>query len=287
MKRALRATTVVGAVLIVAAALISCGQSSSKTGAASSTQPAADKLQDGTYMATYSHTDSHSWQEFLQVKVQGNKITAARFDAIDAKGNLKTNDANYNATMKKVSGSNPDEYTKALSQALLTGQAAPVDGVTGATESSKDFNDLAALIIAAAKKGDSAPIILPQDGTYTAKGKASQYGWIPYLEITFANDQMTKVAVDQVKMDNNKITARQSEDKTFQEQYKKTTGKDITDAFNTLDSELLKTGDPSKVDVVSSATEISNQFKDLAKQILDSRVSLSPDTISQKISSNG
>lgn len=288
MKRTLRAAAVVCTVILAGAALAACGNSGSKASGGSQTSQAAQsaKLQDGSYLASYSATDAHGWQEFLQVKVQGNKISQVTFNAIDAKGNLKTNDQNYNATMKKVAGTNPIEYTRNLSQALISSQSVPVDGVTGATESSKDFNELAGQIMKAARSGSTAPIILAQNATYTATGKASQYGWMPYVEISFTDNQISGVTLDQVKKENNKITARQSQDQSFQAQYKKGTGKNITDVFSTLESELQKTGDPGKVDVVSSATEISNQFKELAKQILDSRVSVSPDTITKAISAN-
>jgi major membrane immunogen (membrane-anchored lipoprotein) len=162
-----------------------------------------------------------------------------------------------------------------------------VDAVTGATESSKDFNELAAKIEAAAKSGDTAPVVLPQNTTYTAQGKASQYGWAPYLAVTFLNGKISSVKMDQVKMVNGKVTDRQSTDTSFQAQYKKGTGKEITAVFEQLDQQLLQTGDPSKVDVVSSATEVSNYFKELAGRILAERVSVSPATISKTISSNG
>jgi major membrane immunogen (membrane-anchored lipoprotein) len=277
MKRTLGATSLVCTVILVGVAFVACGNSSSKSQAGAST-----KLKDGTYLATYSTTDAHGWQEFVQVKVQGGKLSQVTFDAVDAKGNLKTNDQNYNTTMKKVAGTNPIEYTKSLSQALLASQQAPVDGVTGATESSKDFNVLAAEAIKAARNGNSTPVVLPQNATYTATGKASKYGWMPYVQITFTDIQISGVTVDQVKMENNKITARESQD-----QNRKGTGKSINDVFSTLESELHKTGDPSKVDVVTSATEISNQTRELAAQILDSRVSVSPDAITSAISANG
>lgn len=103
----------------------------------------------------------------------------------------------------------------------------------------------------------------------------------------FTDIQISGVTVDQVKMENNKITARESQDQSFQDQNRKGTGKSINDVFSTLESELHKTGDPSKVDVVTSATEISNQTRELAAQILDSRVSVSPDAITSAISANG
>jgi major membrane immunogen (membrane-anchored lipoprotein) len=274
--------------ILAGVALMSCGNSGSQSKTAGqASSAAAAQLQDGTYLATYANLDSHGWQEFLQVKVQGHKIAAATFDAINAKDQLKTKDPNYNATMKKVTGTNPDAYTKALDGKLLSTQTLPVDAVTGATESSKDFNELAAKIEAAAKSGDTAPVVLPQNTTYTAQGKASQYGWAPYLAVTFLNGKISSVKMDQVKMVNGKVTDRQSTDTSFQAQYKKGTGKEITAVFEQLDQQLLQTGDPSKVDVVSSATEVSNYFKELAGRILAERVSVSPATISKTISSNG
>ncbi|WP_455382190.1 FMN-binding protein [Salinispira pacifica] len=286
MNNRIRGLLVATAVLLAAAALISCGNSGSQSGQKSGSSAAAQNaaLKDGTYLATYGATDPHGWQEFLQVEVKGGKITTVDFNAINAQKARKTNDQNYNATMKKIAGTNPIEYTAALQKELVSKQTVPVDAVTGATESSKDFNELAGRILSAAQSGDTTPIVLPQNATYTATGKANQHGWMPYVEITFTDNSISGVTVDQVKKENGKITDRQSTDKSFQEQYKKATGKSITDVFSTLESELQKSGDPNTVDAVSSATEISKQFKELASQILSSRASLSPSTITSVLS---
>ncbi len=256
--------------------------SNASGGGAAMTAP----LQDGTYLATYKYLDAHGWQEFLEMTVKGGKVTAATFNAVDANAKLKTNNQQYNTQMKQIAGTNPQEYTKKLEDAFLAKQATPVDVVTGATESSHDFNTLADKLLAAAKSGDTQPIILPQNATYTAELATDTHGWTPHLEVTFENGQITKVYFDGVQKTNGKITARKSQDASFQKQYTDATKNNVNDVFSKLQSELLQTGDPAKVDAVSGATQFSSDFKTLAQEILQKqRISISPDKIKSAIGS--
>lgn len=277
---------------VLALLLAGCGgkqqsQASNSAGSGSGSNAVMTAaLQDGTYLATYKYTDAHGWQEFLQITVSGGKISKATFNAIGPDDTLKTNNESYNTQMKKIAGTNPQEYTKALDQELVSKQSTPVDAVTGATESSHSFNTLADKLIAAAKSGDTTPVVLPQNATYTAELAADTHGWIPHLEITFENGSISKVYYDGVQKENGKITARKSQDQSFQKSYSDATKNDVNKVFQTLESQLQQTGDPSKVDAVSGATTFSTDFKTLATTILEKqRVSVPPAKITSTIGS--
>lgn len=123
---------------------------------------ADNKWKDGTYKATFDKADSHGWKAFLEVVIKGNKIVTANYDYVNAKdGSLKTKDANYNAAMKKAKGTSPEEYTKKLDAELISKQSANLDGVTGATTSSKLMKLLAAEVLKKATSGDTKESVLP------------------------------------------------------------------------------------------------------------------------------
>ena len=120
------------------------------------------KLKDGTYKATFDKADSHGWKPFLELVIKGHKIVSANYDYVNAKdGKLKTKDAAYNAAMKKAKGTSPEEYTKKLDAELVSKQSANLDGVTGATTSSKLMKLLSAELLKRAAAGDAKEAVLP------------------------------------------------------------------------------------------------------------------------------
>ncbi|MGL9734104.1 MAG: hypothetical protein ACR5LD_07040 [Symbiopectobacterium sp.] len=74
-----------------------------------------------------------------------HKYTEVKFDYNSQKdGNLKTTDVEYNKKMKAATSTNPEEYAVKLAQGLVEKENPEnVDGVTGASRSSKDFVVLA------------------------------------------------------------------------------------------------------------------------------------------------
>jgi major membrane immunogen (membrane-anchored lipoprotein) len=58
---------------------------------------------DGTYKASYKDFDDHGWKSQVEVTVKDGKISDAKFDCVNADGKLKSQDADYNSSMKKVS----------------------------------------------------------------------------------------------------------------------------------------------------------------------------------------
>ncbi|WP_426348862.1 FMN-binding protein [Alloiococcus sp. CFN-8] len=120
------------------------------------------KLTDGTYKAEYDKFDSHSWKAFTEITVKDGKIAEVNFDYVNDKGEMKSESAEYNESMKKVSGTNPEEFTPVLEKALVDSQdPSKVDTVTGATSSSNDFKALATKLISEKiAKGDTTTLVV-------------------------------------------------------------------------------------------------------------------------------
>ena len=120
------------------------------------------KLTDGTYKAEYDKLDSHGWKAFTEITVKDGKITEVDFDYLNDKGERKSENAEYNESMKKVAGTNPEEFTPILEKALVDSQdASKIDTVTGATSSSNSFKALAQKLISEKiAKGDTTTLVV-------------------------------------------------------------------------------------------------------------------------------
>lgn len=116
------------------------------------------KMHDGTYTLEEENY-SHGYRTTFSIVVAGGKITESKYDNVDKNGKSKTNDAEYEKSMKKVNGVGPKEYTKKLNDALVKSQnPAEVDVVSGATHSSDSFIMYAEQLINAAQAGNTTPI---------------------------------------------------------------------------------------------------------------------------------
>ena len=119
-------------------------------------------LKPGTYRAEYDQLDSHGWKGFLIMKVNDEgKIEDVTFDYKSAEGTLKTKDTAYNQQMKAVSGLGPGNYCPRFAKNLIIYQdPEQVDGITGATSSSRDFKELSKAAVAAAEAGSHETVYL-------------------------------------------------------------------------------------------------------------------------------
>ncbi|HUZ17489.1 MAG TPA: FMN-binding protein, partial [Spirochaetia bacterium] len=218
--------------------------------------------------ATYNACDGHGWKPQLSVTVKGGKVDAVKFDYVNPSGALKTQDQGYEAAMKKASGVGPVEYSPALEKELVAKQAAGVDTVTGATEASSEFNAMADAVLAQAKSGDTKPIVLQMNATYTASVKDfDKHGWKGQIAVTFDNGKITAVKYDEV----NKDKVLKTQDAAYAKNMSAKTNVTPAEAYTKLDQQLVATQDPAKVDVVTGATEGSHTFIELAKQAIAQR----------------
>ena len=123
----------------------------------------AAALVDGTYRAEYDKEDSRGWKGFVEVTVEGGKMTAATFDYINADGALKSADEGYNTSMKETAGTGPAEFTVALTESLIATQdPAKVDVVTGATSSSQEFVNFTTALMAQMQEGNTEVLVVAQ-----------------------------------------------------------------------------------------------------------------------------
>ena len=118
--------------------LVGCG-SNNETG-----------LKDGPYESK-SEADERGYVASINIEVKDGKIATVKFDEANDAGS-KLDDAEYNTNMKNASGSSPIEAYPALEASLIEKQdAAAVDTVTGATNTSDTFKALAEEALKSAK----------------------------------------------------------------------------------------------------------------------------------------
>ncbi len=103
--------------------------------------PAA--YQDGVYSAEFKDFDSYGYKDYLRVTVAGGAITQVEYDALNAGGGRKTEDADYASRMSSVQDTSPPRYTADLqNQLLLSQKIEDVAVIAGATWSSECFSVL-------------------------------------------------------------------------------------------------------------------------------------------------
>lgn len=101
-----------------------------------------------------------------------------------------------------------------------------------------------------------------------AQGTEDEYGWIPQMRLTFDGNTITEVYFDYINGETNK----KSEDSTYIDNMKDKTGVGVDEAMKKLSEQLLATQDPNQVDVVTGATQTSDEFMALAKQAYDNYI---------------
>ena len=127
--------------LVIILSVVSCGNSSS--------------LKDGTYRAKQAEED-YGWSEFVEITVEGGKITKVVFDASNANGDLKSADEGYRGMMEPVSGTYPAEFYPYFSNQLIEKQSIKdVEVKTGATVSYNRFILLVDALEENMKNGDT------------------------------------------------------------------------------------------------------------------------------------
>jgi len=116
-------------------------------------------LQDGEYSLKELNPDAHGWSTYINMTVEGGKITAVDWNYVNGEGTLKSEDEGYQQAMSEKMGVGPKEFIPQLANSLIEKQnAAEVEVVTGATSSSNNFKMYVVQLIHAAQKGDTTPI---------------------------------------------------------------------------------------------------------------------------------
>lgn len=106
---------------------------------------------DGVYAAKEPNPDKLGFTADIKITVKGGAIAKIEYNESKGKAS-KWSDASYNANMKKVTGVSWAEAVQALEASLQKSSTVEgVDAVSGATELSARFKELAAAALAKAK----------------------------------------------------------------------------------------------------------------------------------------
>ena len=123
----------------------------------------ASEMKDGTYKASFKNPE-HNWTEYVELTVKDNKITAVTFDAVNADGELKSQNQEYEDMMKPDSGIGPMEFYDQYEATLLDKQdVSKIDMVTGATNSGNHLKTLVEALKGNMSKGDTAEVIVDNE----------------------------------------------------------------------------------------------------------------------------
>ena len=118
-------------------------------------------MKDGTYKAEFKDFDDHGWKDYVSITVEGGKITAVDYDALNADGAKKSEDTAYRESMEPIAGTYPEKFYKELEDQLIEQQdLKKVDAVAGATTSSNDFKILAVEALKNAKSGSTSTAVV-------------------------------------------------------------------------------------------------------------------------------
>lgn len=116
-------------------------------------------LVDGEYTLEEKNY-SNDYRVAFTIVVKDGKVAESKYDNINAAGESKAKNEEYNKMMTEKAGIGPEKFIPALNENLIKaeGQPAEMDVVTGATHSTHTFQMYAEQLINAAQKGDTAKI---------------------------------------------------------------------------------------------------------------------------------
>lgn len=103
-----------------------------------------------------------------------------------------------------------------------------------------------------------------QDGTYSGESDYDERGWKVVQTITIKDGKITESTFDYEDKDGNK----KSDDTEYNEAMEKQSGVSSKDATTQLNEQLVKTQNIDEVEVVSGATNSSNNFIASTKALL-------------------
>lgn len=121
-----------------------------------------EKAAAGQVVELEGQQDQYGWFPHMRLTFDGNVLTEVYFDYIDDSGAKKSQDEEYNSTMKEKTGVSAKDALEELRQNLMDVQdPTKVDAVTGATQTSTEF-------ITMAKQG--------YDQYFNGENSANNYG---------------------------------------------------------------------------------------------------------------
>lgn len=114
------------------------------TGCSRDDQGKVDSAANGQVVELEGQQDQYGWFPHMRLTFNGDTLTEVYFDYIDDNGAKKSDDEEYNSTMKEKTGVSAKEAQEMLRQNLIAVQnPTAVDIVTGATQTSTEFISMA------------------------------------------------------------------------------------------------------------------------------------------------
>ncbi|KAF1301550.1 MULTISPECIES: extracellular electron transfer flavoprotein PplA [Enterococcus] len=236
---------------------------------------AGEAMQDGTYTLKEKN-DKNGYHVEFSITVADGKITESNYDNVNADGKSKTEDAEYNKSMKEKAGIAPEEFIPKFNEELVAAQSpSSMEVVSGATHSFDSFQNYAQQLIQAAQAGKTDVIEIDngadlKDGTYTLKEKNDKNGYHVEFAITVAGGKVTESNYDNVNADGKS----KKDDAEYEANMKDKSGigpKEYIEQFNKdfVAAMNEEEASPANMDVVTGATHSFHSFVIYAQQLLN------------------
>lgn len=249
--------------------------SASITSSETSKKVAGVDLKDGTYRLEEKN-EKNGYRTVFEMIVKDGKIIESKYDSINADGDSKIKDEEYQKNMKDKAGVGPAEFIPELNDALVASQnAGDVEVVTGATHASESFKNYAQQLIQAAQAGDTKTIEIDngadlKDGTYSLKEKNNSNGYHTEFTIVVKDGKVTESKYDNVNDEGKSKT----EDDDYNQNMKDKAGTNPETYIPELNDALIaameeEDGAVSDIDVVTGATHSSHSFMLYAEQLIN------------------
>lgn len=231
--------------------------------------------QDGVYEVQMPEGED-AWRDFIQLTIEQGEVSSIVFDSRDAEGNLKSADAEYKKSMIAGNVANglpetyPEEYARQLVENFqAAGSVEQMDGVAGATVSSRNFKKLLGRALENAKKGQPTADVAPvfEDGTYRAQMPQDDQGWTEFVVLTIQDNAIAQITFD--AEDEN--GAYKSKDDAYKAQMQQSgAGTDPSQFYPQIIQEFIqKQYLPDEMETVAGATQSSQNFKKLVTAALE------------------
>lgn len=119
---------------------------------------------------------------------------------------------------------------------------------------------LTTVVLASCSSGD----VTMKDGTYKAQfDSADTHGWTDYVEVTVQDGKISSAVYDAL----NEQGMKKTEDANYQESMEPVSGTYPSKYSSELSTQLVEKQDSEKVDIIAGATDSSNSFKKLIKDL--------------------
>lgn len=229
-------------------------------------------LKDGTYKLVEDNYD-HGYKVEMSMTVKNGKVTDTKYDQVNKDGKSKAKDSSYEKQMKKYAKVGPKEYISTLNKEWSANADNPenVQAVSGATNSSYTLKNYVNQLTQAAQTGNTKTIHIAnkgkyKDGTYKLEEKNYTHGYRQVFTLVIKDGKIDKLTYDQINKDGKSKT----KDAKYEKQMKKYAKVGPKEYIPKLMEEFEKSnGDMEKVQVVSGATETSNEFIAYVGQLLN------------------